>query len=124
MDPVVAKVGLAWHQELVRLGGYQGIALLIGEAEAHGLLVPGERQEHDPADAELHPVPDERLGGAGELAGNGPRVLDRHHEPSWPHATDIPTICLAGVGKAWRGGPHRGRDRARVIIDAGGTACV
>ena len=65
-DPLVAQVGRLRQQELLRLGGDQGVALVLREPEAHQRLVAGERDEHDAPDAELDAVADEHLVGTRE----------------------------------------------------------
>jgi hypothetical protein len=79
LDPVIPQVARARHQELVRLGADQGVALLLGEPEAHRGLVAREGHEDDPADAELDPVPHERLGRPGQGHRERPNIVDRHH---------------------------------------------
>ena len=68
------------HEELVRLGCHQGRALLLGEAEAHDLLVAGERQEDNAADPELHPVPDQGLISPRQLPAKARTSSIVHHD--------------------------------------------
>ena len=51
VDPVEAQVRLPGQVEAC-IAADQGVALLLGEGEAHHGLVVGERGEHDPADAQ------------------------------------------------------------------------
>src|SRR5689334_7640613 len=78
-DPVEAQVGLARHQELLRLGADEPLPLLLGEAEPHQRLVPGEGDVHDLPDPELDPAPDDGLVRARERERHRSHVLDRHH---------------------------------------------
>jgi len=64
MHPVVAQIALTGHEEFVRLGRDKRLALLLREAEAHDLLVAGERQKDDPPDAELDAIPYQHFIGA------------------------------------------------------------
>ncbi|GLZ09246.1 hypothetical protein Acsp03_67120 [Actinomadura sp. NBRC 104412] len=70
VDPVPALVGKARQVELGGVGGDERVAFLLGEGEAYDRLVGGERDVDDSADAELDPIPDEVLGGAGRLSAS------------------------------------------------------
>ena len=88
VHPVVSQVGLARHEELVRLGGDQGSALVLREAESHDRLVPRKSQEHDPADPELDPVPDQRFVGARQRESERTHIVDGDHAASLSRGTD------------------------------------
>ncbi len=79
VDPVVSHVGRPRQHELVRLGGNQPGALLLGEGETHHRLVAGERQVDDLPDAEFDPVADHHLVGPGQGRGYAPNIIDGDH---------------------------------------------
>ena len=91
LEPVVAKIARSRHQELLRLGGHHRRSLLLGEAEAHLLLVAREGQEDDPADPELHPVADQCLVAARQRQSQRPHTLDGGHAGIVPLGCDSPT---------------------------------
>src|SRR6266508_2522656 len=80
-QPVVPLVRWLRHEELVWLRRDEGLAFLLGEAEAHEGLVAGEREVDDPPDPKLHAVAYQRLLGPREAAGQRPHLVDRHHQP-------------------------------------------
>jgi hypothetical protein len=89
--PVVPEVRITGHQELAWLRSDQRLALFFREAESHDRLVPGERHEHNAANPELHPVPDQHFAGAREPARDGAHIVDRDHVGSVHPGCDIPT---------------------------------
>src|SRR5690242_17018999 len=80
LHPVVALVRPLGHEELVRVAGHQCGPLLFGEAESHDRLVARQRHVDDPADPELHPIPDQVLGAARQIPGDPANILNGDHE--------------------------------------------
>lgn len=64
MDPPVAHVALARHEELARFRGDGCLPQFLGESAAHPRLVGTEGDEHDLPHAEPDAVPDQHLVGA------------------------------------------------------------
>lgn len=85
-QPVVPEVRRLGHHELLRLGGDECLALLLGKPESHQRLVTRERQEDDPPDPELHPVPNHCLVRPRKAQGQLPHRVDGGHRgrPSRP----------------------------------------
>ena len=104
--PVEPQVGLAREEEQLGLRGDEAVPLLLRVAETHRLLVPGERDVHDGADAELHPVVDQVLGRARQRPGQGADIGDSYHGSD---GTGALRQSVAGAPVRRRGSERRTR---------------
>ena len=97
-----AQIGRPRAHELVRERLERGVAFLLGEREAHFLLVLGEREIDDLSDAELDPAADDDLVGARQPRGERAHVVDRHRH--LPHRAEIRVRPVEPIG------PRRRKD--------------
>src|SRR5262245_22914717 len=74
--PLIPHVGRSRQEELVRFGGDQRGAFLLGEAEPHRLLVGRNRCVDDLADPELHMVANEMLTGPRQRHRDAANPID------------------------------------------------
>jgi hypothetical protein len=110
LDPLVAHFRGDGHEELLRLGRDQRGPFLPREAAAHGQLVAAQRHVDDPADPELHPVPDEGFLGPWQPHGHPPDLLDGDRGARAGHGSH-PGGVIGGPGQPEFADLHAAQNR-------------